>query len=395
MLILALTSWAQSPAVPADPDDLQTLARNLRDNPRADLVLQALPAISAAIRDQDAVAEALPIIEQAIDALLPSAAESGNWRVAAPLLKFAARTRFDQADAARAEKHLKALLELYRAVNAWNKTPDGKRQLAKWLNEVAAEHLWGEQIEPALVALGEASEIELPLYEELDDGRAAIAGALNRHLESLTTDERFELLHDWTMPTKERRTIRVLSSLTSVEGPPPVFARALGERPRATAFPIPEVGGVPGLFSTAWMLVSAAADSGQLRRLTSELNELAGQNVPNAEFVLTLTRIAGDDSGRDEPFIADLRSRSARFRESKVNPAERTGWSIQLDWIVIAAACLEQEALRPAGEEILQAAAEWTYGRHSLLLRPWLRRAHAVAVQRRFDATDLLSDPNL
>lgn len=399
VLIFPLSTWAQLTPTQDDPNrvrsDLQSLAGALRDNPRVDVVLQALPAISAALRDKDAASDALPVIEQAVAVLLPSAAEAGTWQVVAPLLKFAARTQFDQADPARAETHLKALREMYRIVSVQNNISGGKSQWAKWLNEVAAEYLRGDQIGEALALLGEVADLDLPLGENLDDGRASVAGALNRRLQGLTADERYELLHEWTMPTETRRTVRVLSSLTSVEAPPSVFARALGERPRATAFPLLEIGGVPGLFSTAWILVSAAADSGQLRRLTSELNELTRQNVPHAEFVRTLARIADERDGRDQQFVANLHAQATRLRESGAAPTEQAAWSIRLDDVVIAAASMGEDMLRPAGEEILQAALELTYGRQSMLLRPFLRRAAAAAVQKRFDAPDLIGDPNL
>ena len=64
--------------------------------------------------------------------------------------------------------------------------------------------------------------------------------------------------------------------------------------------------------------------------------------------------------------------------------------------VVIAAACLTQDWLQPIGESILKTKLEQTYGPESLRIRPFLRYAHGMAIQKRYeDASDLLADSDL
>lgn len=64
--------------------------------------------------------------------------------------------------------------------------------------------------------------------------------------------------------------------------------------------------------------------------------------------------------------------------------------------VVIAVASLTQEWLRPVGESILKTKLEQTYGSESPRVRPFLRYAHATAVQKRFeDAADPFTDSKL
>ena len=84
---------------------------------------------------------------------------------------------------------------------------------------MAAEYLRGGQTADALAVLAEGADLDLPYREELDDGRAALAGALNRRLAQRTAEERYALLYQWTMPDESRRALRVFSSLAPVEAP--------------------------------------------------------------------------------------------------------------------------------------------------------------------------------
>lgn len=98
----------------------------------------------------------------------------------------------------------------------------------------------------------------------------------------------------------------MLTSITPIDAPPSVFARALGERPRRDSFAVPEIGDVRGLFCSAWELVKAADAAGSLRRLTADLSELSEDDVPNARFALMLARIAGARR-TDEMLRAELK----------------------------------------------------------------------------------------
>ncbi len=158
-----------------------------------------------------------------------------------------------------------------------------------------------------------------------------------------------------------------------------------------------EIAGVRGLFSTGWTLVTEAERSGRLRRLLAELAPLAAEDVPNARFLLTLARIASGESSRDEDLLKDLAGRAARLREVKPNEPQRSVSFLRMADMVVAAACLSDANLRSAGEDILQVHVAYTFDWRSPWWRGFLRRAHAVAVGKRFPqaSPQLLEDPNL
>jgi hypothetical protein len=304
-------------------------------------------------------------------------------------LKQAARESFQQEDTEAARSHLQALLEHYRGISA---NANGTRSRYIWsqqLAEVAHEYLRASQLRDALNVLGEAADMQLPPHNDLDDGLASAAAGLHRRLTALNADERFELLHDWSMPTESRRSVRVLTSITPTDAPPTVFARALGERIRRDSFTVPEIGEIRGLFSTAWELVKAADEAGRLRRLTGEVGDLVERGAPNADLVLTLIKIVA--AKREDSELRDgLLEQAANLKDAAEKPQSNAE-------LVIAAACLTREWLHSIGEAILKAKLEQTYDRESLLIRPFLRYALATANRQRQQeaGSDLLASSDL
>ena len=498
-------------------------------------------------------------------ALATTPASSQELPQTQPNLKRLAREAYAEALPGKAREHLQALLNLYRQEFEANRD-DGAYMWSRRLSEVAHEYLRGGQLADAMAVLGEGADLNLPFDEKADDGLGSAAAGWHRRLMALDPEERFELLHKWSMPRQTRHSVRVLNAITPTDAPPSVFARTLGERPRGDSFAAPEVGDVSGLFSSAWELVTAADDAGTLRRLTSELSQLADDDMPNAHLALTLAKIVGsrrpDDSLLDElkehattiqgqaggsrfatlplaqrvwqfgygQYDIDAERTASfngfpywdgtRWRGGASYPDEVMGWinmkaagghpgltdaairrwiaptagtlavigSLQRDgpsgngvrgrlvssrvglvaeWVVqtgsvatrgsaidvqrgdtidfivdaidgdatmdsfswttrldlttkdrkqqtfdsqtgfhgpaksnadliIAAACLTQDWLQPIGESILKTNLEQTYGPESLRLRPFLRYAHATAIQKRHeDATELLADLDL
>jgi hypothetical protein len=174
------------------------------------------------------------------------------------------------------------------------------------LAQAAREHLRSGRITDAMKVLGDAADLDLPHEEASDNGLASAAASLHRQLAALDAEERFELLRDWSMPTETRRTVRVLTSITPIDAPPAVFARALGERQQRNAFAVPDVGDVRGIFSSAWELVTTANEAGMLRRLTADLSKLVEGDVPNADFALALAKVVGARRA-DKSLLAELR----------------------------------------------------------------------------------------
>jgi hypothetical protein len=230
-------------------------------------LLQSMLATPAYSQTDGPVPEAQParpsIADRILRLLRSGAAAAEDPPITAARLKSAAHEHFKQAEPVKARKSLQDLLDLYRQLSAGDNSTRGRYRWSARLAEVARAHLRGGQLAEAMQVLGEAADLNLPVRSGYDNGLASAAGGVNRQLALLSADERYELLYAWTMPTKSRRTVRELSSMVPAQGPPRVFARSLGERPRTTSFPIAKTGEVSGSFSTAWKIVQSAAGKRQ------------------------------------------------------------------------------------------------------------------------------------
>jgi hypothetical protein len=241
-------------------------------------------------------------------------------------LKQAARAAHRQADASKAKEHLAALRDLYRAEYVANPSWRGEYQWSRRLAEVAHEYLRVGRLEDAMRVLGEAADLDVPLRTGFDNGWASVAGGLNRRLPQLDSEERYDLLHVWSMPTDARRSIRVLEAFVPTVAPPSDFAKVLRERPRAESFAIANVGEVTGLFSSAWELVKAADESGKLRRLIGELEQLVGEKVTNADHILLLAGIV-TARRRDEQLEAEITQWATRLASENRKRAKDSAYS--------------------------------------------------------------------
>lgn len=239
------------------------------------------------------------------------------------------------------------------------------------LCSAALKSLAEDDVEGALSVIGQAADLSTELANRSQDGLPAAAGGLYRKLTQLSADERFRLLHDWTMPTDDRPHVRLLVTPVPQEAPPKQFARVLRQRPRDTSFPIAAVNGVRGLFSSGWALVRAAEDAGELRRFARELQQLVERDVMHADQLLMLAKLA--DLRSDVAPIADHLDGRANSNPNSVPTVLGNG-----SLLALAAASLSREELRPASERALDALVKSPSAGH---LRPFLRTAWAAAVQ--------------
>lgn len=239
-------------------------------------------------------------------------------------------------------------------------------------------HLRDGNIEQALKSLEAASDGATPDALVGEKGLSSAGAGLYRALAQLSSEEQFELLSKWSIPAGTPAKIRVLTVLVPTLAPPMEFARSLGERPRATSFAVSSIGEVQGIFSSAWSLVAAARESGQLKRLMTDVRPLVDKNVPNADLLLTLAQMA--DGRSDLSKVAEGISKrviqlSTAVPASGVEPA-----AINSADVVLACAALQHPALRPLSEKLLTVLLESTHGQPAPTLRPFLRQAHAASM---------------
>ena len=244
-------------------------------------------------------------------------------------------------------------------------------------------HLRDGDLEQAFKLLEPVAEVGQPMSLVDEDGLMPACAGLHRGLSQLSSEAQFDLLVKWTLPADSSQKVRVLTALVPTLGPPVEFARALGERPRSTSFPISAIGEVRGVFSTAWSLVVAARDSGRLKRLITELAPLVDQKIPNADLLMTLARIVDDRP--DISKLAEQLSQRVNQLKGTVQQNVASPNSIDTADIVLASAALQHPNLRPLGEQMLAALLAVTDGKLASRVRPFLLQAHATAMLVRQD----------
>lgn len=270
------------------------------------------------------------------------------------------------------------------AVNAQETTDKRPAEFVATAANSALDHFREGSVPEALDALGPVADLNLSWSLDAAPLSAAPCGALHRALSPLSSEEQFDLLHKWTMPTESRMSVRILTAQVPMMAPPAEFARALGERPRSTSFSIADIGGVRGLFCTGWMLAQAAKDSGRLSRLIKDLEPLARDTVPNADILLWLAR-AVDQRVLDGELTLPLAQRITRLQELRSTPSPPPSAIAAIDPqdVLIAAVALERSGLRERSEWLFQELLETTANRAAPAVRPILQRAYATAVLRR------------
>lgn len=239
------------------------------------------------------------------------------------------------------------------------------------LATAALQHLRDDQLAQALDVIGKATDRVVKQTTPCD-ALAVAAASLNRALAQLSLDEQYELLHKWTMPDGDRDGLRVLASLVPQVAPPEGFARALGERPKTTSFPIASIGDVDGLFCSSWNLVVAADAAGSLRQLTAELEKHAANEVPNAQFVLALAK------------IKDSRSNAASLGENVLDSAAGAEGKITISTdyadAVLVAAALQRKDLGELSELAVDRLNQFDFSKGDHKFVPFLRRLRAMVI---------------
>lgn len=240
-------------------------------------------------------------------------------------------------------------------------------------SEIVLPALRDRNPEAALQKLDESAS-SLTISDMLYSDLPSAAAALNRALVQSSSDQQYEWLEEWTLPTEQRKRVRVLSSPVPTDAPPKVFARSIGERPRDNTFAVASVGPVEGFFCSGWTLVQAANELGRLPRLRITLEELHEQNVSGAEELLVLAQLLGSRG--------DLDMAKSFLEAQAALPVESTPLtSRDMTVAAIAAAAMLHDSTQAAAEAHLASLVDRAVDERSIGMRPFLRIAHAVAVQ--------------
>ncbi|MCA9069140.1 MAG: DUF1583 domain-containing protein, partial [Planctomycetaceae bacterium] len=244
-----------------------------------------------------------------------------------------------------------------------------------------------KDLDGALETLGKLHDAGI--YWSRDQGGAipSLVGGTARLLMQQDEDDQYDRLYQWTMPTKTRQTVRILTSPVPHNAPPEIFARVLRERPRETSFEVSSIGGIRGLFCSGWKLVTLAEKLGRLDRLTNELEKLNEQEIADADVLLLLSRLAHRQPNAEliQTDLPKVTERISQKSPTNLTPDKVLHPSV----LALGAAALHHTELAPSGEEILRNLKYKANWLPAYRLRGFVHGAHAVAVQRVHGSGDL------
>ncbi|MEM8911680.1 MAG: DUF1583 domain-containing protein [Planctomycetota bacterium] len=196
-------------------------------------------------------------------------------------------------------------------------------------------------------------------------------------MNGMNTLERYAFLSEWALPDGSS-DVRSIDIRCDVAAPPREFAQVLGSRRRRDAFPIPQVAGHEGIFSTSWILVETARESGNARRLMDRLASREGQQ---ADYVRMLALIVSQPgtNGEITHYLEHLAS-------SLVAEGDRGGLTAA-QVVTLASACQSNPLHQSYCQRLTQVAREAPAIEPQLrrhLNQLWLygRDADAIASQR-------------
>lgn len=211
----------------------------------------------------------------------------------------------------------------------------------------------------------------------------SIVGLLNLTLQQQRSGDVYDALYEWTMPSGDRRDVRLLTSLVPQTGPPSEFARALGSRPKRDFFRPAMVGEMSGIFCSGWALLAAADDAGRLRQFVSELRELSADEHPHAQLLTTLADIY--DSRSDRAALATVLNSLADQRAAAADDAQKDqklSLSVVRNDALLVSAAMAVEELRPACVRLVDAYQNAGSTELPPAVMSFLRRLRATAIMR-------------
>ncbi|MGH7200770.1 MAG: DUF1583 domain-containing protein, partial [Planctomycetaceae bacterium] len=340
----------------------------------------AVPALEG-----EATADAaLPLLRQATDNL--ARGDTSDEEPLSTLVLLLARHEFRHGDAEHGRRALDQYLVVQQQQNVRYSGDSGLYRRKGQLKTVAFELIKAGQLDAALERLGEYGDIDVPQYAR-NESLSHVAAALHRELMQLPAEQRYEVLRTWTLPTEHRRTVRILTGFCSTKTPPPVFADA--------PFSVPSAGPVPGVMSTALLLIDAARETGHLDDLKTETQALVAANIENADALDLL--IALSESDRDAASLAPRIEQIAAEIERNIPKQNDYDTALDLTAFTVACLCIEDKDLRPAAQKALRQLVTFAARISESAVRPYMRHAQAIAAAQQVPklADAVFYDPGL
>ncbi len=209
--------------------------------------------------------------------------------------------------------------------------------------KVAEEYAKGGQRADLLDCLGRYAD--LPATQNY--GQAGnYSGTMMSALATLPQADRYELLKTWTMPTADRKSVRLIAGVLPGSDSPQAFDVLRGDSPRPPR--------ESQISSTANFLIQAAIDSGRLEELQKELLPHVEQNVEQSKFLLQLIQIAQGKGSEVLPDLQNLITERKRPKEgAEAQRQQQNQNTNDLSDAVLARSAISDATLREQGRELM------------------------------------------
>ena len=333
---------------PAANEQLKALAGSLKQNSTKTSSELVSHVAIAALNDPALHESAANLMEVAIESLAQGRQPNRNENSAEPLRTYRIalarsylRNQKPDAGKQQLDAYLATVATMYQ-----NYGGDYGLYLRRFeFMKVAEEYARAGLIEPLFDSLGRYADLPVTNnYGNMPGYSENVMTALTM----LPKENRYSLLRDWSMPTADRKSVRIVTGITAGQDAPARFTSH-----QAAGVTAPQ--GMQ-MVSTANLLVNAAIETGKLDELAQALSKLVEEKVEYAEFLLQMTRIAQGNSTEMLPEIEKL-------IENRKNPKKlmamgrRNRVSNEQDQFVdglIALAAVKNESLRPRARELLK-----------------------------------------
>ena len=191
-------------------------------------------------------------------------------------------------------------------------------------------------------------------------GATGYSSSVLASLGTLPKSDRYEVLKKWTLPTDDRKSVRLINGVLTGERIPARFDSVRNEGPR-----LPQES---SLFSTAHVLIESAKAANQLDQLKQAVIPLAEQNIEQSRFLLQLIQIAEGHGGEVLPALTALIEErkhpkreveddddddSNQRRNQRMNLQYQEQQKTELSDALLANAAIGDSALKEKGRELL------------------------------------------
>ena len=187
-------------------------------------------------------------------------------------------------------------------------------------------------------------------------------------LASVEAAQRYDLLKEWTFPTKDRVSVRAVTGLVPADRSPVAFDTIRGSSPRSPQ--------ISQLSSSLDLLITAASELGRLDQLQAEMEPHAAAKVENATVALAMIQLANGQGAKALEAVKSLNEiRAKEATDQSQNRRMRIEAEVH-DTVLARAALLNSDpAMQEQGRQLAQHFIGYTQRVYDQVMMPTMRHA--------------------